>query len=156
MHSFKFCYHSHHIRNEISFEAIFSWAAFICRNQQIFCSLKTDEMLLVDKSQHTLSSCQNLKFLYHFMRGYMCLKKKSPVLGSSRLSTNLESLFPCDRISGQYTTNHAKLLIGLNINGICLHSAGADPGGALGAWAPLTLGFEAPKLSNFGPYLIFP
>ena len=36
-------------------------------------------------------------------------------------------------------------------------SAGADPGGAPGARAPpLTLGFEAPKLSIFGPYLIFP
>ena len=35
--------------------------------------------------------------------------------------------------------------------------AGADPGGAPGARAPpLTLGFEAPKLSIFGPYLIFP
>ena len=35
--------------------------------------------------------------------------------------------------------------------------AGADPGGAPGAQAPpLTLGFEAPKLSIFGPYLIFP
>ena len=34
---------------------------------------------------------------------------------------------------------------------------GADPGGAPGARAPpLTLGFEAPKLSIFGPYLIFP
>ena len=33
---------------------------------------------------------------------------------------------------------------------------GADPGGAPGARAPpLTLGFEAPKLSIFGPYLIF-
>ena len=28
--------------------------------------------------------------------------------------------------------------------------------GAPGARAPLTLGFEAPKLSFFGPYLIFP
>ena len=35
--------------------------------------------------------------------------------------------------------------------------AGADPGGGPGARAPpLTLGFEAPKLSIFGPYLIFP
>ena len=35
--------------------------------------------------------------------------------------------------------------------------SGADPGGAPGARAPpLTLGFEAPKLSIFGPYLIFP
>ena len=33
---------------------------------------------------------------------------------------------------------------------------GADPGGAPGAQDPLTLGFEAPKLSIFGPYLIFP
>ena len=35
---------------------------------------------------------------------------------------------------------------------------GADPGGGgPGARAPpLTLGFEAPKLSIFGPYLIFP
>ena len=86
----------------------------------------------------------------------MCLKKKSPVLDSSRLSTNLESLFPCDRVSGQYTTNHAKLLIGLNIDEICLHSAGVDPGGPWGPRPPLTLGFEALKLSNFGPYLIFP
>ena len=29
-------------------------------------------------------------------------------------------------------------------------NTGADPG------APLTLGFEAPKLSIFGPYLMFP
>ena len=29
--------------------------------------------------------------------------------------------------------------------------SGADPGGP-----PLTLGFEAPKFSIFGPYLIFP
>ena len=29
--------------------------------------------------------------------------------------------------------------------------SGADPGGP-----PLILGFEAPKLSIFGPYLIFP
>ena len=28
--------------------------------------------------------------------------------------------------------------------------------GALGAQSPLTLGFEAPKLTIFGPYLIFP
>ena len=37
------------------------------------------------------------------------------------------------------------------------HMSGADPGGAPGARPPpLTLGFEAPKLSIFGPYLIFP
>ena len=29
-------------------------------------------------------------------------------------------------------------------------------GGARGPGPPLTLGFEAPKLSIFGPYLIFP
>ena len=34
--------------------------------------------------------------------------------------------------------------------------SGADPGGARGSGPPLTLGFEAPKLSIFGPYLIFP
>ena len=35
--------------------------------------------------------------------------------------------------------------------------AGADPGGGPGGpGPPLTLGFEAPKLSIFGPYLIFP
>ena len=35
--------------------------------------------------------------------------------------------------------------------------SGADPGGPPGARAsPLTLGFEAPKLIIFGPYLIFP
>ena len=35
--------------------------------------------------------------------------------------------------------------------------AGADPGGGPGGPGPrLTLGFEAPKLSIFGPYLIFP
>ena len=34
---------------------------------------------------------------------------------------------------------------------------GADPGGGPGGpGPPLTLGFEAPKLSIFGPYLIFP
>ena len=33
-------------------------------------------------------------------------------------------------------------------------NTGADPGGARAP--PLTLGFEAPKLSIFGPYLIFP
>ena len=34
--------------------------------------------------------------------------------------------------------------------------AGADPGGGPGGLGPpLTLGFEAPKLSIFGPYLIF-
>ena len=34
---------------------------------------------------------------------------------------------------------------------------GADPGGGpRGPGPPLTLGFEAPKLSIFGPYLIFP
>ena len=33
---------------------------------------------------------------------------------------------------------------------------GADPGGPGGPGPPLTLGFEAPKLSIFGPYLIFP
>ena len=38
----------------------------------------------------------------------------------------------------------------------CLQ-AGADPGGGPGGpGPPLTLGFEAPKLSIFGPYLIFP
>ena len=39
-----------------------------------------------------------------------------------------------------------------------IQSAGADPGGGgPGARAPsLTLGFEAPKLSIFGAYLIFP
>ena len=39
-----------------------------------------------------------------------------------------------------------------------VEDTGADPGGgAPGARAPpLTLGFEAPKLSIFGPYLIFP
>ena len=35
--------------------------------------------------------------------------------------------------------------------------SGADPGGGPGGpGPPLTLGFEAPKLSIFGPYLIFP
>ena len=36
--------------------------------------------------------------------------------------------------------------------------SGADPvaGGPGGPGPPLTLGFEAPKLSIFGPYLIFP
>ena len=35
--------------------------------------------------------------------------------------------------------------------------SGADPGGGPGGPdPPLTLGFEAPKLSIFGPYLIFP
>ena len=36
--------------------------------------------------------------------------------------------------------------------------SGADPGGGGpgGPGPPLTLGFEAPKLSIFGPYLIFP
>ena len=33
---------------------------------------------------------------------------------------------------------------------------GVDGGGAGGQGPPLTLGFEAPKLSIFGPYLIFP
>ena len=33
---------------------------------------------------------------------------------------------------------------------------GADPGGPGGPGPSLTLGFEAPKLSNFGPYLTFP
>ena len=33
---------------------------------------------------------------------------------------------------------------------------GADPGGPRGPGPPLTLGFEAQKLSIFGPYLIFP
>ena len=37
------------------------------------------------------------------------------------------------------------------------HIPGADPGGGPGARAPPpTLGFEAPKLSILGPYLIFP
>ena len=36
-------------------------------------------------------------------------------------------------------------------------NTGADPGGGPGGpGPPLTLGFEAPKLSIFGPYLIFP
>ena len=36
-------------------------------------------------------------------------------------------------------------------------SPGAHPGGPQGPGPlPLTLGFEAPKLSFFGPYLIFP
>ena len=35
-------------------------------------------------------------------------------------------------------------------------TAGADPGGGpRGPGPPPTLGFEAPKLSIFGPYLIF-
>ena len=33
--------------------------------------------------------------------------------------------------------------------------AGADRGGWAGPGSPLTLGFEVPKLSIFGPYLIF-
>ena len=35
-------------------------------------------------------------------------------------------------------------------------TARADPGGTQGPGNPLTLGFEASKLSIFGPYLIFP
>ena len=36
-------------------------------------------------------------------------------------------------------------------------AAGADPAGAWGpSPPPLTLGFEAPKLSIFGPYLLLP
>ena len=38
-----------------------------------------------------------------------------------------------------------------------ISKTGADPGGGPGGpGPPLTLGFEAPKLSIFGPYLIFP
>ena len=36
---------------------------------------------------------------------------------------------------------------------ITLSDPGVDPGGP---GPPLTLGFEAPKLSIFGPYLSFP
>ena len=41
---------------------------------------------------------------------------------------------------------------------ICPLYPGADPGGGPRGPGPppLTLGFEAPKLSIFGPYLIFP
>ena len=44
---------------------------------------------------------------------------------------------------------------GSNSSALYMCISGADPGGAPGARAPLTLGFEAPKLSILGPYLIF-
>ena len=43
-----------------------------------------------------------------------------------------------------------------NFEVVRTYVSGADPGGAPGAGPPPTLGFEAPKLSIFGPYLIFP
>ena len=56
-------------------------------------------------------------------------------------------------------TNWAKLIYTFSIYFWMYfpHSSGADPGGGPGGLGPpLTLGFEAPKLSIFGPYLIFP
>ena len=58
--------------------------------------------------------------------------------------------------------DYSKLILAINtILGLfekTEYLAGADPGGGGpgGPGPPLTLGFEAPKLSIFGPYLIFP
>ena len=53
-------------------------------------------------------------------------------------------------LSIQRNVTHVK---GVESNSIIL--SGTDLGGPV-AQAPLTLGFEAPKLSIFGPYLFFP